>query len=201
MIWWLRVRMAAAVGAGLVLCMVLGPAGDSVKLPVPVLTGERTFPLPLAFLLPLVPVCLVLQGHSRADTGLEQAAVRAVRHWDVAFMALCAGAALLAGAVEKTGAGRPLGLAMARDFAGYLGIALVVRAFASVRAAAAAVAVFPFLCASFGVRAGRPAVWAWPLHDTASVSASAQAGCLFTAGLAVTAWREPRTRGHGVRGD
>ncbi|MFF2852050.1 hypothetical protein ACFVT5_37840 [Streptomyces sp. NPDC058001] len=185
--WWLRIRLVPAVCAGLVLCMALGAAADSITVPVPVVVGGISFPLPLPFLLPLVPVCILLQGQSRADTGLDSTAVRAVRIWDAAFTTLCAVAALLVGLVEAVATDQALGIGMARNFLGYLGIALLLQVLAGARVASAVVSLFPILCAAFGIRYGTPSVWAWPLHEPSSLSALTQAGILFAVGLTASA--------------
>ncbi|MFD7450575.1 hypothetical protein [Kitasatospora sp. NPDC059827] len=81
--------------------------------------------------------------------------------------------AILAGAGGAT-------VAVARDFAGYPGLAL--DRLEGGRLATAATAVFPFLCVSFDLAHNRPGVWAWPLHGTGSVTAATQALALLAAG-------------------
>ncbi|MEU3568428.1 hypothetical protein AB0E96_08365 [Kitasatospora sp. NPDC036755] len=192
MIWWLRIRYVPAVAVGLLTCILLGSGADSVTVPIPVVIGGLTFDLPMSSLLPLVPACLILEGQARADAVAERVAVRAVAGWDALFMAACVLAcALAAGVAAMAGAGSAA-MAMARDFAGYLGLALIVRRLAGARVAAVATALFPFLCVSFGLVHNRPSIWAWPLHDATSTTASLQAMALLAIGAVSLLLPPPR---------
>ncbi|MFF4922501.1 hypothetical protein ACFY4B_18140 [Kitasatospora sp. NPDC001261] len=182
MIWWLRIRYVPAVAVGLLACILLGSGADSVTVPIPVVIGGLTFDLPMSSLLPLVPVCLILEGQARADGITERVAVRAMGRWDAAFMAACVLACALTAAVASTAGAGSATTALARDFAGYLGLALIVRWLAGARVATVATALFPFLCVSFGLVHNRPGIWAWPLHHAASVTAGLQALLLLAIG-------------------
>ncbi|ROR38010.1 hypothetical protein [Kitasatospora cineracea] len=192
MIWWLRIRHVPAVAAGLLLCIALGAAADSVTLPVPVIIGGLSFDLPLPSLLPLLPVCLILQGQGRADHMTKRVAVRSVGRWDAAFMALCVLASVAAGTALSVGGAGQAAAAMARDFAGYLGLALILRWLVGERFASVATAVFPFFCVSFGLVFNRPRIWAWPLHSPSSVTGALQAALLLLIGAATLALPRPR---------
>ncbi|MFF2117317.1 hypothetical protein ACFVXH_08285 [Kitasatospora sp. NPDC058184] len=200
MIWWLRIRYVPAVAVGLLSCILLGSGADSVMVPIPVVIGGLTFDLPMSSLLPLVPVCLILEGQARADAVAERVAVRAVGGWDAAFMAACVVVCALAAVVASTAGAGSAATALARDFAGYLGLALIIRWLAGGRVATAATALFPFLCASFGLVHNRPGIWAWPLHDARSVTASIQALVLLAIG-ALSLVVPPLRRRAGVDGD
>ncbi|WAL70326.1 hypothetical protein OU787_01765 [Kitasatospora sp. YST-16] len=180
------------MAAGLLLCIALGSATDSVTLPVPVVIGGLTFDLPLPSLLPLLPVCLILQGQGRADRLAERVAVRAVGRWDAAFMALCVLVGVATGTALSVGGAGQAAAAMARDFAGYLGLALVLRWLVGERFASVATAVFPFFCVSFGLVFNRPRIWAWPLHDPSSGAGAAQAALLLLIGAGTLALPELR---------
>lgn len=185
--WWLRIRRVPAVCVGLAVCLVLGTVADSIQVPVPVVVGGLSFSFPLPFLLPLVPVCLILYGQSRADTAVEETAVRPVKLWDTGFMAACAVLMLAGGRLASAATGHALAAGMARNFLGYLGVALLLRTFTGVHVAAAGVTLFPIACAAFGVRYGVPAPWAWPLHEPDYPPAFIEATALGAAGLAVAA--------------
>lgn len=193
MIWWFRIRHVPAVAAGLLLCTALGTAADSVTIPVPVVIGGLTFDLPLPALLPLLPVCLILQGQARADRMAERVAARSVSRWDAGFMALCVLAAVLAGAGAALAGAGTAATALARDFAGYLGLALILRRLAGERLASVAITGLPFVCVSFGLAYGQPRIWAWPLHDPSSAAAAIQALLLLVGGAATLAL-PPRRR-------
>ncbi|MFE2723051.1 hypothetical protein [Kitasatospora sp. NPDC059327] len=182
MIWWLRIRYVPAVAAGLLACILLGSSANSVTVPIPVVVGGLTFDLPMSSLLPLVPVCLILEGQARADRLTERVAVRAVRRWDAAFMALCVLTGVVTAAVSVIAGAGTAATALARDFSGYLGLALILRWLGGARLASIATAVFPFACVSFGLVHNRPSIWAWPLHDATSAPAATQALLLLLAG-------------------
>ncbi|MFF7098469.1 hypothetical protein ACFY9A_39825 [Streptomyces rubradiris] len=189
--WWLRVRRVPAICAGLAVCLVLGAVADSIQVPVPVVVGGVSFSLPLPFLLPLAPVCLILYGQSRGDSAIEATAVRPVRLWDVAFMAACSVFMLSAGWLLSSMTGHVLAMGMARNFLGYLGVALLLGTITSPHVAAAIVTLFPIACAAFGVHHGVPAHWAWPLHQPGYLPALIQATALSAAGLTAAALPAP----------
>ncbi|QKW07276.1 hypothetical protein HUT18_13625 [Streptomyces sp. NA04227] len=196
MIWWLRIRLIPAVVLALLLTMTMGAAAPSATVPVPVLTGSLTFSLPLPFLLPLLPVCLAVHGQARGESAAERVAVRSMPRLDVLVLSLLVAAAALTGAVESGPGDWPMGIAMARDFAGYLGTALLVRWVAGPGVATVSVALLPFCCTTFGVSsAGEPEIWAWPLHDPDSLPAATAALVLVLAGLLATL-RTPLTVFH-----
>ncbi|MFJ9948176.1 hypothetical protein [Kitasatospora sp. NPDC091207] len=186
MIWWLRIRYVPAVATGLLACILLGSAANSVTVPIPVVIGGLTFDLPMSSLLPLIPVCLILEGQARADRVTERVAVRAIGRWDAAFMALCVLIGVLAAAGAAIADAGAAATAMARDFTGYLGLALILRWLGGARLASVATAVFPFACVSFGLAHNRPSIWAWPLHDATSVTAATLALLLLLAGAATS---------------
>ncbi|MFE6485147.1 hypothetical protein ACFVGN_19705 [Streptomyces sp. NPDC057757] len=181
--WWLHVRRVPAVCAVLAICLVLGTVSDSIQVPVPVVVGGLSFSFPLPFLLPLAPVCLILYGQSRANGAIEVTAVRPVKLWDTGFMTACAVLMLAGGWLTSSTTGHTLAAGMARNFLGYLGLALLLRAFTSVHIAATCVTLFPIACAAFGVRHGVPAPWAWPLHEPTYLPAYVEATVLGVAGL------------------
>ncbi len=185
--WWLRIRLMPAVVLGLIVCMTLGAAAPSAAVPVPVLVGPVSFALPVAFLLPLIPACLLMHGQGRGDAATERVAVRSMPRWDALSTALLVAGATFIGLAETTLGNWPMGIAMARDFAGYVGLALLVRWLAGPGISTLTAALFPFVCASFGIGPGRqPKIWAWPLHDSGSLTASAAALTLFLVGLLVS---------------
>jgi hypothetical protein len=132
-------------------------------------------------------VCLILYGQSRADSAIEVTAVRPVKLWDTGFMSACAVLMLAGGWLVSFTTGHTLAAGMARNFLGYLGLALLLRTLTSVHVAATCVTLFPVACAAFGVRHGVPAPWAWPLHEPTYLPAFAGAAVLGAAGLAASA--------------
>ncbi|MFI9569732.1 hypothetical protein [Streptomyces rishiriensis] len=185
--WWLQVRRVPAICASLAACLVLGAVADSIQVPVPVVVGGLSFAFPLPFLLPLVPVCLILYGQSRGGSSIEVTAVRPVRLWDTGFMTACTILTLVGGWLVSSLTNHILAAGMARNFLGYLGLALLLRTFSGSRIAATSVTLFPIACAAFGVHHGTPARWAWPLHEPAYLPAFIAAALLGIAGLAAAA--------------
>ncbi|MFJ8277461.1 hypothetical protein ACIRA2_09225 [Streptomyces griseoviridis] len=184
--WWFRVRRVRAVCAGLVACLVLGAVADSIQVPVPVIVGGVSFSFPLPFLLPLAPVCLILHGQSRGGTSTEATAVRPVGLWDAGLMTACTLVMFTGGWLIASMSGHILAAGMARNFLGYLGLALLLRLLTSPRVAAVIVTIFPIACAAFGVDHGVPARWAWPLHEPAYLPAFIAAITVGSAGLALS---------------
>ncbi|MFC9793558.1 hypothetical protein [Streptomyces sp. NPDC057695] len=181
-------RLLAATGITLVGIMLLGAAASAVEVPVPAFLGPMSFSLPMALLLPLIPVGLLLHGQGRGDTAGELVSVRSPAKWDAAAMLVLVAVAATVGLVAAKAYDVPMGIAMGRNFAGYLGLALLIRRLAGPAASTTLVCVFPFVCTSFGVAGwGRPRFWAWPLHDAGSTLAPAAAFVLLSAGLAVSA--------------
>ncbi|GAA3289556.1 hypothetical protein GCM10020295_01680 [Streptomyces cinereospinus] len=110
-----------------------------------------------------------------------------MRLWDAGFMALCAALVLAGGQLISVMTNQVLAVGMARNFLGYLGVALLLRPLAGPHVTTAAVALFPIACAGFGVHGGTPSRWAWPLHEVGSVAGFAQAAVLGAVGLVVAA--------------
>ncbi|MDT9682090.1 hypothetical protein RND61_08385 [Streptomyces sp. TRM76323] len=102
-------------------------------------------------------------------------------------MTACTTVMLAGGWLVSSMTGHILAAGMARNFMGYLGLALLLRIFISSHVAAALVTLFPIACAAFGVRHGTPARWAWPLHEPAYLPAFIEAFSLGIAGLAAAA--------------
>ncbi|MFD9566138.1 hypothetical protein [Streptomyces sp. NPDC059994] len=180
MIWWLRIRAAPAVLGALLLTLFVAVLVPHSEVPIPSVVGGLTSGLPLRYLVPLLPVLLLLHGQGQADWETERVAARAVRTLDVVLSLLVVGITLLAALVV------PDGVAIARNIAGYLGFACIVRWFSTARLATALTAFMPFLVVSVGGHGGTPAWWAWPLHDGNKPAAACAATLLFIGGLALS---------------
>jgi hypothetical protein len=185
MIWWYRARMGSGVLLALTAVMTLGAAAPAATVPVPLVVAGVSVPLPLPLVLPVAPVVVLLLGQARAASAAEGTAVRSVVGWDVGAASSLAFASVGTGAMQWWLLDWPMGVAMARDLVGYLGLALLVRWVAGFEVAAVIAAVFPFFCASFGMTPGLgPRPWAWPFHEPTSVAAAGCAVLLLAAGIA-----------------
>ncbi|MFE0178038.1 hypothetical protein ACFWZ2_37585 [Streptomyces sp. NPDC059002] len=181
MIWWLRVRSAPALLAALALVVGVAVLVPDSEVPVPSVAGSLSSGLPFRYLVPLLPVLLILYGQARADGASESVAVRPVRWLDTCFMTATVTALVLASAFV------PDGVAVARNTAGYLGCALVLRWLSTPRLSLALITCLPFAVVSLGGRGGgQSAWWAWPLHEGTAPFAGACAAVFFGAGLALS---------------
>ncbi|MGA4841025.1 hypothetical protein [Streptomyces sp. G45] len=179
MIWWLRVRSVPALVVSLAVVCCTAALLPTSSVPVPSLVGGLAGGLPFRYLVPLLPALLILHGQARADRLSESVAARPVRLLDSGAAIGTVGALLLASPVV------PDSVALARNLAGYLGFALILRWLSAPRLATAVTAFLPFAAASLGGGA-HPAWWAWPLHDGRAPLAAACAATLFAAGLALS---------------
>ncbi|QIB44951.1 hypothetical protein [Streptomyces aureoverticillatus] len=194
MIWWLRVRAVPALVVSLtVVCCVAALAPRS-EVPVPSVVDGLATGLPFRYLVPLLPALLVLHGRARADRLSESVAARSVRLLDAGIAVGAVGVLLLSSTVV------PDSVALARNLAGYLGVALILNWLSTPRLASAVTAFLPFAAASLGGGA-RPAWWAWPLHDGGSPLAATGAATLFVAGLALSFCPPLLGVGHDPDGD
>ncbi len=94
--------------------------------------------------------------------------------------------AAILGASEAQWLDFGLGLGVARNLVGYIGVGLILQYFVGSMYGPLAVALLPVCCALVGLGPGQnPYPWAWPLHESASVSAAAAALALFAVGAAL----------------
>jgi hypothetical protein len=150
--------------------------------------------LPLRYLAPVLPALVVLYGQSRADQAAEKVAVRSVRAMDAVFVVSVVAIALLAAPVLRDG------IAVGRNVAGYLGLALVIRWLTNYRVAVAVSAFVPFVMGSLGRPGPGPAWWAWSLHEGDDLFSAGCALGLLCMGTALL-FRASLLRGSGQNED
>ncbi|MFG2531094.1 hypothetical protein [Streptomyces sp. NPDC048516] len=189
MIWWLKARNVPAVLSALLAVYLVAVLVRQEAIPVPAVVGPSGRLL-VTQILGVVPVVLLLHGLDRGDTVTEEAAVR---HNGRRTVVLCGAFALLA-LVTAVGIqllwDRPEALSLARNCAGFLGSALIVRAVLGPGIAAICVAALPLACAAAGRRPGGSArPWAWPIHEPLSHPGAAEAVFLFALGCALAVWK------------
>ncbi len=185
MIWWFRVRMGTAVLIALIVMMTFGAAASSATVPVPVILGGVTVALPVPFLLPILPVIITVFGQARGNDGTERTTARPLVLWDSTAVVLLVTGAAFVGLCQWWWTSWSMGPAMARNFAGYLGLALLLRWLAGPAVALLATSVFPFFCASFGIVPGHdPKIWHGPFTNPApSLGSSVSRCCCWLASL------------------
>ncbi|WP_380284485.1 hypothetical protein [Kitasatospora purpeofusca] len=168
--------LAATLAVGLLL-------GDG-ELPVPALRGQAGHFL-LAHVITLLPAVFLLYGLGRGDLRTESVAGRHLRGLDVGLALALAAAGTTCGGLAYAAGQGALALVLARNIAGYLGLALLAHPLVGHRPAAAALAAVPLLCSAAGwYPDGHPRPWAWPLHPAGSPAALAAVGLLLLTGTA-----------------
>ncbi|MFB7470856.1 hypothetical protein [Kitasatospora sp. NPDC056184] len=184
MIWWCKARAVPALAAVLAGTFAVGLLAGDGELPVPALRGQAGHFL-LAHVITLFPAVSLLYGLGRGDLRTESVAARQLRGLDTGLaLALAAAGATCGGLAHAAGQGS-LALVLARNTAGYLGLALLAHPLVGHRPAAAALAGVPLLCSAAGWSPdGRPRPWAWPLHPAGSPAALAAVGLLLLTGAA-----------------
>lgn len=186
--WWMRVHAVLACAAALLICFILAPLLAGSALPIPSLLGGLGSGIPLPLVLPVVPACVVLYAMSRAPRETDAAAVRPVAAYRAALAAGTAVAALALGFCEMQWLDFDLGLGVARNLIGYLGVGLVVQRVVGAKYGPLAAAMTPVGCALIGMGPGRrPYAWAWPLHEATSALAAVVALALFAIGAILVA--------------
>ncbi len=199
MIWWWRTRALTAVtvayAGSLAASIVIGGA----VLPLPSLAGALLVPIVFALLLPLVPIVILWHGIDRSGGDLEATAVRLVAARDLGVAAtIVLVTAILVGVTSATGWWQ-LGPGYLRNLIGFLGLAQLVTPIIGTRLAALAPVGAVIVSALFGTgHGGLVYWWAWPVTETHSTLAFAEAALLLGIGTAVTVWRFNRSGPTGL---
>lgn len=184
--WW---RVVLAVGATeLLVCWAGG-----VAVPVPNLQGFAA-PVPAALLAPLAlaVACAWALTH-RVE--LESAASRAVRVLDATGVLAVVVVVLIIGAGSDAVGNTTLGVAAARNTAGYVGLALIGRAVLGGQASSALPAGFLLLSTLLGYSPERlPRWWAFPLAAGGDLAAATVAAAVFVTGVLLLLGGDNRRR-------
>ncbi|MEU9122938.1 hypothetical protein AB0C96_24260 [Streptomyces sp. NPDC048506] len=172
--------------------MGLAFVSHSSSVPLPSSIGGYTFPVPVPLLLPLAPTICLLLGLERGAKAGQGVAVRRIS-WMNSVLVVCGVAAgYTFGLVQYASYDDPSGLGLARNLAGYAGLALVMRWAFGARVAPIVTVSFPFLCTFLGLDAtGTPQPWAWPIDSATSTSAAVLALALLGTGVALSHRDQP----------
>lgn len=191
MTWWLKIRAVPTLVAGTATTIALGLLIGNAQLPVPAMTGQAGQFL-AGHLITLAPAILILFGTGRGDLTAESVSARPIVRWDLSLAVTTAAASLLTATLFRAIWPTDITVVLGRNIAGYIGIALVLLPFLGHRAAGAALAVVPLLCAAVGWGpGGHPEPWAWLLHPGDSVPALTLALGTLAAGITATLTRPP----------
>jgi hypothetical protein len=201
--WWLRSRRAGALGAAIVVQLLLVLALGGELLPTPGLLQDRSAKVPATVFIPLLLNSAVQFSLQGADPPLERTGVRRAWLLDITLVVIAC-AMVLAASAALGAAGSEHSLAAARNALAYLGLGLMLSALTDVRVGAAVPAVLVLVLALFSSEAGAGGTpWNWPLADGESVPAAAWAIGLCVLGMACLtytgaarrrAWRNWQTR-------
>lgn len=194
MIWWWRTRALTAVTVAFAGSLAAAIMIGGAVLPLPSLAGALLVPIVFALLLPLVPIVILWHGIDRSGGDLEATAVRLAAARDLGVAAtIVLGTAILVGVTSATGWWQ-LGPGYLRNLIGFLGLAQLVAPIIGTRLAALAPVGAVIVSALFGTgHGGLVRWWAWPVAETHSALAFAEAALLLGAGAAVTVWRVNRS--------
>ncbi|GAA1406085.1 hypothetical protein GCM10009639_53580 [Kitasatospora putterlickiae] len=182
MIWWCKARAVPVLTAVLAGTFTLGLLVGDGELPVPALHGQAGHFL-LAHVITLLPAVSLLYGLGRGDLRTEAVAGRFLRGLDAGLALTLAAAGATCGGLAYLAGQGALALVLARNIAGYLGLALLLHPVIGHRPTAAALATTPLLCSAAGwYPNAHPRPWAWPLHPAHSPVALATVALLLLAG-------------------
>lgn len=199
MIWWWRTRALTAVTVAFAGSLAAAIVIGGEVLPLPSLAGDLLVPIVFALLLPLVPIVFRWHGIDRSGGDLEATAVRLVAARDLGVAAtIVLATAILVGVTSATGSWQ-LGPGYLRNLIGFFGLAQLVTPIIGTRLAALAPVGAVVVSALFGTgHGGLVRWWAWPVADTHSTLAFAEAALLLGIGTAVTVWRFNRSGPTGL---
>ncbi|MFB6890337.1 hypothetical protein ACFCX4_13595 [Kitasatospora sp. NPDC056327] len=191
MIWWCKARAVPVLLAVLAGTFAAGLLFGDGELPALSTHGQAGHFL-VAHVITLLPAVFLLHGLGRGDLRTETVAGRSLRVLDVGLALALAATGATCGSLAYAAGQGALALVLARNIAGYLGLALLLRPVAGHRPAAAVLAAVPLLCSAAGRHPdGRPQPWAWPLHPADSPYALTAVALLLLAGPACTLLRSP----------
>lgn len=189
MIWWWRTRALTAVTVAFAGSLAAAIVIGGEVLPLPSLAGDLLVPIMFALLLPLVPIVFRWHGIDRSGGDLDGTAVRLVAARDLGVAAtIVLVTAILVSVTSATGSWQS-GPGYLRNLIGFLGLAQLVTPIIGTRLAALAPVGAVVVSAFFGTGdGGLVHWWAWPVADTHSTLAFAEAALLLGTGTAVTVW-------------
>ncbi|WP_079406447.1 hypothetical protein [Streptomyces sp. 3211] len=191
--WWAASRNVAALAAVAAVTAGAGLAFGQSRLPVPAMVGGAGHFL-LAALITVIPAVTWLALTGRARDATETVAVRAVHRLDTSLAAACATLALSMAVLGHFAGAAPVALAIGRNTAFYLGLALILNPLTGARIAAPLLTAVPLVLAVGGWKSGGRGAqpWAVVLHPSASMPALLAGVAVLVAGATFSSLRPPR---------
>ncbi|MFF4104051.1 hypothetical protein [Streptomyces sp. NPDC001903] len=191
--WWAASRNVPALATVTAVTAGAGLAFGQSRIPVPAMVGGAGHFL-LAALITVVPAVTWLAFTGRARDATEDVAVRAVHRFDASLAVACAIVALSMAVLGHLAGAAPVALAIGRNTAFYLGLALLLNPLTGARIAAPVLTAVPLVLAVGGWKnGGRGAQpWAVVLHPSTSMPALLAGMAVLVAGAAFSSLKPPR---------
>ncbi|MFJ5549398.1 hypothetical protein [Streptomyces sp. NPDC093225] len=191
--WWAASRNVPALAAVTAVTAGAGLAFGQSHIPVPAMVGGAGRFL-LAALITVIPAVTWLALTGRARDATEAVAVRAVHRFDATLAAACATLALTTAVLGHVAGADPVALAIGRNTACYLGLALLLNPLTGARIAAPVLTAVPLVLAVGGWRSGGRGAqpWAVVLHPATSMPALLAGVAVLVAGATFSSLKPPR---------
>ncbi|MCX5192380.1 hypothetical protein OOK31_00500 [Streptomyces sp. NBC_00249] len=191
--WWAASRSVSALAAVTAVTAGAGLAFGQSLIPVPAMVGGAGHFL-LAALITVIPAVAWLAFTGRARAVTEAVAVRAVHRFDTSLAAACATLALGMAVLGHFAGADAVALAIGRNTAFYLGLALVLNPLTGARIAAPVLTAVPLVLAVGGWRSGSGGAqpWAVVLHPATSGPALLAGVAVLVAGAMFSSLKPPR---------
>ena len=179
---YLQVRGASHVllaGAGV---SVMAPLTAAVTVILPTIGGLVGARTPVSLFLPLCTALALVAAVETRKIPQERVSSRAIGALDAGLALTALGVSLVGCALSSLLAGGedPVSQAVARNTAGYIGLALLANGTGSVALAAALPVAYVLCSSTFGTGYGGAVHWwAWPIAANNSTSASVLASIIF----------------------
>ncbi|MFJ3883353.1 hypothetical protein ACIPW5_38640 [Streptomyces sp. NPDC090077] len=191
--WWAASRNVPALAAVTVVTAGTGLAFGQSRIPIPAMVGGAGNFL-LAALITVIPAVIWLAFTGRARNTTETVAVRAVHRWDTFLAGACAALTLAMAVLGHSAGAAPVALAIGRNTAFYLGLALLLVPLAGPRITPPVLTAIPLVLAVAGWKSGGRGAqpWAIVLHPAASMPAFLAGVAVLVAGATFSSLKPPR---------
>ncbi|MEU9377173.1 hypothetical protein AB0D94_25815 [Streptomyces sp. NPDC048255] len=191
--WWAASRNVPTLAAVTAVTAGAGLAFGQSRIPVPAMVGGAGHFL-LAALITVIPAVTWLAFTGRARDATETVAVRAVHRFDTSLAAACATLALSMAVLGHFGGADAVALAIGRNTAFYLGLALILSPLTGARIAAPVLTAIPLVLAVGGWKSGGRGAqpWAVVLHPSTSMPALLAGVAVLVAGATFSSLKPPR---------
>ncbi|MEU3776143.1 hypothetical protein AB0F11_23600 [Streptomyces sp. NPDC032472] len=190
--WWAASRNVPTLAAITAGTAGAGLAFGQSRLPVPAMVGGAGHFL-LAALITVIPAVTWLAFTGRARDATETVAVRAVHRFDTSLAAACAILALSMAVLGHFAGADAVALAIGRNTAFYLGLALILNPLTGARIAAPILTAVPLVLAVGGWKSGGRGAqpWAVALHAATSTPAFLAGVAVLVAGATFSSLKPP----------